>query len=141
MSRAAPASRTTERPTCAATRPRRKTLLPEAAGHGATAIFQSIDEIGARALPGRIQPHGETGQEREPEREEQHRRIQRDAILERKIVAREFRNDRDNPERKTGADDAGDQTDEHAFENEQPDDATRATRPAPSATRSRAGGR
>ena len=40
-----------------------KTLLPAAAGHGAAAILQSINQIGARTLPRRIKAHHNSGQQ------------------------------------------------------------------------------
>src|ERR1041385_7329189 len=101
-----------------------ETLLAAAAGHGAAAVLQAIHQIGTRTLPGRIETHREPGEQGKTEREEQDRRVQRDSVFERQLTAREFWNYRHNPKREARPDEAGDQTDQHAFENKQPHHAT-----------------
>ena len=51
-----------------------ETLLPHAAGGPATAFLQRIDDVRARALQRGIQAHDQTGQQRERDREREHRK-------------------------------------------------------------------
>ncbi len=97
-------------------------MLPATAAKGAPTFFQSLDEIGARTLPRRIKPHQKAGQERKPEREKKDRPVQRDRVLERNIVAGDFRNDRHDPKSEGQADRAGNHADGCTFEHEQPND-------------------
>ena len=69
----APASRVTESATCAPTRILRKRCCRTLPLRPAAAFFQAVDQIGARALQGGINTHGQSGQERKRDRKSEHR--------------------------------------------------------------------
>ena len=54
---AAPASSTTDNPTCAVDQTATETMLTATATRSAPAFLESIDQIGARTLPRRIEAH------------------------------------------------------------------------------------
>ena len=96
--------------------------MPAAAADRAPAVLQSIHEIGARTLPGRIHAHGDAGEKGDGQRKQQDGGVQTDPVFERQIIHGEFRDDGNDPERQAGADDAGEQADEGAFKHKEPDD-------------------
>ena len=97
-----------------------ETLLADAAGGATPPFLQRIDDVPARALQRRIQAHDQAGQQRESDREREHweRESSRSVGFDRQEVRRQFRHERDQLPRQKRAQNAGDQTDEHAFENE-----------------------
>ena len=62
-------------------------------------------------------------------------------VFDRKEVGREPRHERDQLPGEDGAQNAGEQADQHALENEEPEHAARATPPAPCGAKSRGAGR
>ncbi len=64
MNKEAPASNATESATCAPTNTLRKRCWRRLPLLAATTFLQSIDQIGARSLPGGINSHRQPGKER-----------------------------------------------------------------------------
>ena len=81
-----------------------KALLPRAAGHGAAAILQAVDQISARTLPCRIKSHDQPSESESPMVKSRIGRFNSTAPLSGKTIGGESRNDRDNPKREAQAD-------------------------------------
>src|SRR6266568_2611884 len=116
-------------------------MLPATATRSATAFLESIDEIGARTLPRRIEAHEQTGDERQDQCENDYGPMQRDSAFKRNILTSQFRNGRDCPEGQAQSDHTRDHANQRALKDEQSHDATplRAERHAQSNFTSAAG--
>ena len=96
-----------------------------AAARSASAFFQPVDQIGARALQRRINSHRNAGQDRQRDREKKHRqrKLETCCRIEREKVRRHFRNNRDQLPGQQRTDRTGDCADRYAFEDKQTNDA------------------
>ena len=88
-----------------------------AAARSAPALLQSVNEIGARTLQRGINPHRNSGQDRQRDGEQKHwhRKFETGRRIEREKVRRHFRNDGNELPREQRAQGAGDCADEQTF--------------------------
>jgi len=101
-------------------------LLMRAAARSAAAVFQSTNQVRARALPCRINSHRETGQDRQCNRETEHgkRKFERGRRIEWKKIRRHFWHSRNELPCQQSASQTGEHAHEQTFENEKPDNAS-----------------